>query len=124
MSAAKCRLRNAKCSVASPTFCIRHCAWRESIYAGRRITPSLGLPVRPIVAAIIGVVAGDHGRVPVGRNSREMRIELVLAVVAAVRGVGAIVVVLELAGLDDFVPEAELLRNLNGEHPVALRIAG
>ena len=82
------------------------------------------LPARAIVAAIVGVVAVDHDRVPIGGNAGQMRVELVLAVVTAVGGVGAVLLALELVGADELVAEAELFRNLDGEHPVALRIAG
>jgi hypothetical protein len=38
--------------------------------------------------------------------------------------VGAVLWVLELAGLDDFVVEAEILRNPDRERAMALQVAG
>jgi sugar (pentulose or hexulose) kinase len=50
-----------------------------------------GLAARPIVAAIVGVVAVEH-HVDRSRSGdrRQCRVELVLAVVAAIDGVGAV----------------------------------
>ena len=53
-----------------------------------------------------------------------MGVELVLAVVAAVGRVGAVLGPLELAGLDDFVPQAEGAGRADREIAVALGVAG
>ena len=68
------------------------------------------LPARPVVAAIVGVVAVDDDRAALARNARQVRVELVLAVVAAVRRVGAVLGPFELAGVDDLVAQAEVAR--------------
>ena len=50
----------------------------------RRLAPG------PVVAAIVRVVAVDDDRMAVGGDPREVRVEFVLAEVAAVRGIGAV----------------------------------
>ena len=73
----------------------------------RRLTP------RPVVAAIVRVVAVEHDRESaVARERRQMGIELVLAVVAAVDRIRAVLGPLQLAGLDDQVRQRELPRHL------------
>src|SRR5262245_46232079 len=76
-----------------------------------------------VVTAVVGVVAVDDDRVAVGGDAREMRVELVLAVVAAVRRVGAVLRTLELVGVDDLVVEAEVARDLKRDAAMAIRVA-
>ena len=83
-----------------------------------------GLTSGPIVAAIVGVVAVDDDRVTDRGDARQMRVELVLAVVAAVRRIRAILGAIELARADDFVVKTEIARDPDRELAVALRIAG
>src|SRR5207302_1303332 len=51
-------------------------------------------------------------------------VDLVVGGVAAVRRVRAVLGAFELAGVDDFVAQPEVARDLNGELPVPLRITG
>ena len=70
-----------------------------------------GLAAGPVVAAIVGVAAvGDHRNPALARDRRELRVQLVLAVIAAVRGIGAVLGPLQLAGVNDLVAETELAR--------------
>src|SRR5690606_18659034 len=92
-------------------------------------TDDTELPCRlaawPVVAAVVGIAAvGDRPDATVARDRREMRIELVLAVIAAVAGVGAVLRARHLVGMDDFVPEAELAGQPEGHLTVALGVAG
>ena len=50
-----------------------------------------------------------------------MRVELVLAEVAAIRRVGAVLGLLELVGADDLVVETERLGDANGERSMVFR---
>ena len=76
-----------------------------------------------IVAAIVRVVAVDDDGVALGRDSAEVRVQLVLAVVAAVGRIRAVLGPLELVGANDLVLKAELFRDFDGDAPVALGIA-
>src|SRR5262249_55400711 len=82
------------------------------------------LPSGPVVAAIVRVVAVDDNRVARTGERRQMRVQLVLAVVAAVRRVGAVLGAIELAGMNDLMAQSEVVRDLHGEASMALRIAG
>src|SRR5207247_3310087 len=82
------------------------------------------LAARAVIAAIVGVVAVDHHGLPVGGNPREVCVQLVLAVVTAVRRIGAVLWPVELVRPDDLVPQTELLGDLNGEPPMSFGIAG
>ena len=78
-----------------------------------------------IVAAIVGVVAvDDHGEAALGGERAQAAVQLVLAVVAAVRGVGAILGPFELGGVNHFVREAEVARDRQRELAMRVRIAG
>ena len=82
-----------------------------------------GLPARAIVAAIVGIVAvHDNGEAALGGERRQSAVEFVLAVVAAIRRVGAILGAFELGGVNDFVREAEVVRNRQREPAVRIRI--
>src|SRR5262249_33943069 len=81
------------------------------------------LPTWPIIAAIVGVVAVDDDGIAVRGDAREMGVQLVLAVVAAVGRTGAILGSLELVGVDDLVAQPKLPGDVYGELAVALRIA-
>src|SRR6185503_12296602 len=80
------------------------------------------LAARTVVAAIVGVVPVDDHRAAPLRNRRQVRVELVLAEVTAVRGVGAIFRALELAGADDFVADREAAGDRDRHLTVAARI--
>ena len=74
------------------------------------------LAARPVVAAVVRVRAVDDGRDAALRgDARQRRVQLVLAVVAAVRrdsrGIGA----LELVRLDDLVAKTEIARDRERE---------
>ena len=75
-----------------------------------------GLPPRPVVAAVVRVAAvGDDGNAALTADRREVRIELVLAEVAAVRGIGAIVGARRFVGGDELVLKAEVRRDRQRE---------
>ena len=60
-----------------------------------------------IVAAIVGVVAVDHnGNAALGGERAQLAVEFVLAVVTAVRRIGAVLGPFELTGANHFVREA------------------
>ena len=83
------------------------------------------LAARTVVAAVVGVVAVDDDGAAVIGDPRQVRVELVLAVVAAVRRVGAVLGPLELAGVDDLVLKTELARrSAIAMLAMALRVAG
>jgi hypothetical protein len=58
-----------------------------------------------------------------GRDGGQRGVELVLAVVAAIDGVGAILGTIELRGVDDLVTQRERLRHLACERTVMFGIA-
>ena len=64
------------------------------------------LTARPVVAAVVGIVAIDNDGSAVTRDAREVRVELVLAVVAAIRGIRPVFRAFQFGRPDDFVPEA------------------
>src|SRR4029079_16424064 len=83
-----------------------------------------GLPARTVVAAIVRVAAvGDDRDTALARNRREVRVQLVFAVVTPVRGVGAALRTRHFGGLDDEVIEAELPGKTKREGAVAFGIA-
>src|SRR5688572_4573887 len=83
------------------------------------------LPAGPIVAAIVRIAAvGDDGDAALGTDTGQRRVELVLAVVAAVGGIGAIFRTFELSSVNDFVPQPELARETQRELAVMVRITG
>src|SRR5262249_39101845 len=83
------------------------------------------LSARAIVAAIVDVAAvDDHRDAALARERGQPRVELVLAVVAAVGGVGAVLRALELGGRNDEMVEREVAGDATGERAVALRVAG
>jgi hypothetical protein len=83
-----------------------------------------GRAARPVVAAIVGVVAVEHDVDRArGGDRRQRRVELVLAVVAAVDRVGAVLGSFELRGRHDFVAQRERLRHLACERAVMFGIA-
>src|SRR5262249_4146803 len=78
-----------------------------------------------IIAAIVGVAAVDHGgEAALAREGREPRVELVLAVVAAVGRIRAVVGVVELRGPDHFVAQRNGARGADRESGVAMGIGG
>jgi len=83
-----------------------------------------GLPAGAIVAAIVGVVAveDDVDGALTGQR-RQGRIQLLLAVVAAVDGIGAVLRPLELGCRDDFVTQRERAGDLARERTVMFGIA-
>src|SRR5438876_10034503 len=82
------------------------------------------LPSRPVIAAIVGVVAVDDDGAPFRRDAGKVGVQLVFAVIAAVDRVGTILGSIELACVDDFVAKAEITGNPEGELPMPLGIAG
>ena len=66
-----------------------------------------GLPSRPIVAAVVGVVAVDDDRIRRGSHARQMRVQLVLAEVTAVGGIGPVLGPVHFVRVDNLVPQAE-----------------
>jgi len=82
------------------------------------------LPAGPVVAAIVGVVAvDDHRESARARQLAEDGVELVLAVVAAIDGIGTVLGPLHLVRLHDLVREAGLAREREGEIVVVRGIA-
>src|SRR5204863_4702255 len=76
-----------------------------------------------VVAAIVSVGAvGDTGKAAITRESRQVRIELVLAEVAPVLGIRAILGAIDFAGEDDLVLQVELVRDAQRELAVVRRI--
>src|SRR5262249_24505519 len=76
-----------------------------------------------IIAAIVGVAAVDHGgEAALAREGREPRVELVLAVVAAVGRIRAVVGVVELRSPDHFVAQRKRARGADREIAVAIGV--
>ena len=83
------------------------------------------LPARTVVAAIIGVAAvGNHGDAALGANAGQRRVQLVLAVVAAVGRIGPVLGAIELRCVNDLVAQAELTRDPQRELTMMIGIAG
>ena len=69
------------------------------------------LTAGPVVAAIVGVAAvGDDGNAALAADRDQVRVELVLAEVAAIGRIGAILGPLSLVGRDDLVLQPEVAR--------------
>ena len=84
-----------------------------------------GLTAGPVVAAIVGVAAvSDHRESTIRGNTGQRRIELVLAVVAAIGRIRAVFGAIELRRLDDLVPETGLARHGQRELTMSIGIAG
>ena len=84
-----------------------------------------GLAPRPVIAAVVRIGAVEDGRdAPLAREPGQLREQLLLAVVAAVRLVGAILGVLHLAGDDELVVEGEVAGQALGDGAVPGRVAG
>ena len=82
------------------------------------------LPTGTVVAAVVGVAAvGDHRNPAVAADRSEVRVQLVLAEVAAVRGIRAVVRARHLVGGDELVTEPELAREPDGQRTMTLGIA-
>src|SRR5262249_49781330 len=82
------------------------------------------LTTGPVVAAVVGVVAVDDDRAARARQTGEVRVQLVLAVVAAIRRIGTVLRPLELLRVNDLVAQAEIARDANGELSMAFGITG
>ena len=81
------------------------------------------LPARAIVAAIVGVVAVDDDRVPGRGDLREVRVQLVLAEIAAVGRIRPVFLSIDFVRLDDFVPQGEPLGDVDREAAMTVGIA-
>ena len=81
------------------------------------------LTTGPVVATVVGVVPVHDARESARAGERcEVRVQLGLAVIAAVRGIRPVIRVLELTGLDELVRQPELTRQRERELPVGIRI--
>src|SRR5215510_10633221 len=77
-----------------------------------------------VIAAIVGVAPIDDDGVAFSRKLRQVRVELVLAVVTPVSGIRPVLSALQFTGVDDLVPKAELLGNLHRQTTMMFGIAG
>src|SRR6185295_13893642 len=80
---------------------------------------------RTVIATVVGVVAVEDDRdAAIAGDAGQRRVQLVLAVITAVDGVGAVLRTLELRGVNDLVAQAELARDTPRELAVTIRITG
>ena len=83
------------------------------------------LPPRPVVPAVVGVVAVHHRREPaLPGERREAAEELLLAVVAAVGRVGRVLGPIHLGGLEELVAQREVAGDAQRQLAMPRRIAG
>src|SRR5207249_10262582 len=77
-----------------------------------------------VIAAIVRVAAvGDGGKAARAGDRGELRVQLVLAVIAAVRGIRAVLRAIDFRGPDEFVLQVERTRDADRQIAMPLGIA-